>query len=64
MQSQSAFLAHTSFCVIGSDFCSVSVALRFESTEEYEKVAGSYCVDAALMMKAKQKMVVMHPLPR
>ena len=37
---------------------------RFNSVEEYDAVAGSYCVDAALMMKAKQKMIVMHPLPR
>jgi aspartate carbamoyltransferase len=37
---------------------------RFESFEEYEVIAGCYCVDAALMKKAKQKMIVMHPLPR
>lgn len=37
---------------------------RFSSSEEYSQVMGSYCVDAALMKKAKEKMVVMHPLPR
>jgi aspartate carbamoyltransferase len=37
---------------------------RFESIDEYDKVAGSYCVDAALMKKAKKEMTVMHPLPR
>ena len=37
---------------------------RFSSSEEYSQVMGSYCVDAALMKKAKAKMVVMHPLPR
>lgn len=37
---------------------------RFSSEEEYDAVAGSYCVDAALMEKAKENMIVMHPLPR
>lgn len=37
---------------------------RFESIDDYDKVAGSYCVDAALMTKAKKEMIVMHPLPR
>lgn len=37
---------------------------RFSSSEEYSQVMGSYCVDIALMKKAKAKMVVMHPLPR
>jgi len=37
---------------------------RFSSSEEYSQVMGSYCVDTALMKKAKAKMVVMHPLPR
>lgn len=52
--------------MISSDIYSGSGSgsYRFESAEEYEKVAGSYCVDAALMMKAKKKMIVMHPLPR
>ena len=27
-------------------------------------MAGCYCVDAALMRKAKEEMIVMHPLPR
>lgn len=37
---------------------------RFGSEEEYNEVLGSYCVDTKLMLKAKEKMVVMHPLPR
>ncbi len=37
---------------------------RFESAEAYQKVAGSYVVDAALMRGAKEDMIVMHPLPR
>lgn len=37
---------------------------RFSSIEEYNAVAGSYCVDAKLMEKAKRSMIVMHPLPR
>jgi aspartate carbamoyltransferase catalytic subunit len=37
---------------------------RFESTEEYEKVRGTYIVDAALMKTAPADMVVLHPLPR
>ena len=37
---------------------------RFESEDAYDSVAGSYCVDAALMTKAKSRMIVMHPLPR
>jgi len=37
---------------------------RFSTNEEYIQVMGSYCVDAAMMKKAKAVMVVMHPLPR
>lgn len=37
---------------------------RFASAAEYDAVAGSYCVDASLMRQAKEKMIVMHPLPR
>lgn len=37
---------------------------RFDSLDEYEKVAGCYCVDAALLAQAKEKMTIMHPLPR
>jgi aspartate carbamoyltransferase catalytic subunit len=37
---------------------------RFEAVEEYEKVRGSYIVDAALMESASEEMVVLHPLPR
>lgn len=37
---------------------------RFESEAAYEAVAGSYCVDSALLLRAKSKMIVMHPLPR
>ena len=37
---------------------------RFTSEEEYNAVANSYVVDAELLKCAKQKMIVMHPLPR
>lgn len=37
---------------------------RFNSIEEYEDVAGSYCIDANTLKKAKNRMIVMHPLPR
>ncbi|KAJ1413725.1 Aspartate/ornithine carbamoyltransferase [Ochromonadaceae sp. CCMP2298] len=37
---------------------------RFATEEEYTAVLGSYCVDAALMDKARKDMIVMHPLPR
>lgn len=36
----------------------------FGSEEEYLKVKGSYVINKELMKKAKQKMIVMHPLPR
>jgi len=37
---------------------------RFEDEAEYEQVRGQYVVDPALMKAAKEKMIVMHPLPR
>ena len=37
---------------------------RFSSIEEYNAVQGTFVVDAALMTKAKETMIVMHPLPR
>jgi len=37
---------------------------RFPDVEEYNKVAGSYIVDANLLSKAKGSAIVMHPLPR
>ena len=37
---------------------------RFENISDYESVVGSYVVDARLMSLAKEKMMVMHPLPR
>lgn len=37
---------------------------RFESQEAYEKLKGSYVVDADLMKNAPPNMIVMHPLPR
>ncbi len=37
---------------------------RFEDAAEYEKVKGAYVIDAATMKSAKQRMIVMHPLPR
>lgn len=37
---------------------------RFPSSEEYERVKGTYVVSAALLSKAKPDMLVLHPLPR
>ena len=37
---------------------------RFPDPSEYQKVAGTYRVDKALLEKAKSDMIVMHPLPR
>ena len=37
---------------------------RFPDPQEYEKVAGSYRVDANLLRESKRDLVVMHPLPR
>ena len=37
---------------------------RFASIAEYNAVQGTFIVDAALMTKAKETMIVMHPLPR
>ncbi len=37
---------------------------RFSDLAQYESVQGAYTIDPELMQKAKEKMVVMHPLPR
>ena len=37
---------------------------RFPDPEEYKKVAGSYRIDLKTLEKAKDDMIVMHPLPR
>jgi len=37
---------------------------RFVDLAEYEKVAGSYRIDSALLQAAKPRLIVMHPLPR
>ncbi|KAF9242852.1 hypothetical protein BU15DRAFT_86655 [Melanogaster broomeanus] len=37
---------------------------RFESELEWQKVKDSYKVDHALLSRAKEDMIVMHPLPR
>ena len=37
---------------------------RFPDPQEYEKVAGTYRVDLALLRDAKKDLIVMHPLPR
>ncbi|MBC7349175.1 MAG: aspartate carbamoyltransferase [Candidatus Aminicenantes bacterium] len=37
---------------------------RFENLEEYEKVKDAYVITARTMEKAKDRMIVMHPLPR
>lgn len=37
---------------------------RFENPEDYEAVRGSYVIEPDLMKRAKDDMIVMHPLPR
>ena len=37
---------------------------RFEDPRDYEKVAGAYVIDTKVMKDAKERMIVMHPLPR
>jgi aspartate carbamoyltransferase len=37
---------------------------RFESAEVYDSVKAAYVVGAELMKKAKERMIVLHPLPR
>ena len=37
---------------------------RFPDEEEYKKVAGSYKIDLELLKKAKENLIIMHPLPR
>lgn len=37
---------------------------RFSDLEQYESVKGHYVITPELMAQAKEKMVVMHPLPR
>jgi carbamoyl-phosphate synthase/aspartate carbamoyltransferase/dihydroorotase len=37
---------------------------RFETAQDYDRLAGLYVVTPQIMRKAKKKMIVMHPLPR
>ncbi len=37
---------------------------RFPDPAEYERVKGSYRIDAALLKNAKEDMIILHPLPR
>jgi aspartate carbamoyltransferase len=37
---------------------------RFADLADYEKVAGAYVIDPEVMKAAKDRMIVMHPLPR
>jgi aspartate carbamoyltransferase catalytic subunit len=37
---------------------------RFPDPAEYNKVAGTYRIDNAILREAKNDMIVMHPLPR
>jgi len=37
---------------------------RFESLNEYEQVKNSYVINNTILSKAKEHMIVMHPLPR
>jgi aspartate carbamoyltransferase catalytic subunit len=37
---------------------------RFEDPADYEKVAGAYVIDTETMSRAKERMALLHPLPR
>jgi aspartate carbamoyltransferase len=37
---------------------------RFENLEDYERVKDAFVIDAGTMRRAKERMIVMHPLPR
>lgn len=37
---------------------------RFENPEDYQKVSGAYVITPETLQSAKDKMIVMHPLPR
>jgi len=37
---------------------------RFRDPEEYEQLKGTYVVDKELMSRARQELIVLHPLPR
>jgi aspartate carbamoyltransferase catalytic subunit len=37
---------------------------RFEDPAAYEKVKGAYIINPEIMKAAKDRMIVMHPLPR
>ena len=37
---------------------------RFASEDEYEQVKGAYVIDRQTMLGAREKMILMHPLPR
>jgi len=37
---------------------------RFENQEDYEKVKGSYVITPEVLTRAKDRMIIMHPLPR
>jgi aspartate carbamoyltransferase catalytic subunit len=37
---------------------------RFSDVAEYEKLKGAYVVDNAIVQKAKEGVIIMHPLPR
>jgi aspartate carbamoyltransferase catalytic subunit len=37
---------------------------RFNSLEDYEKVKDAYVINPKILEKAKERMIIMHPLPR
>ena len=45
-------------------YCTRLQKERFEDPTEYERLRGGLVVDGKAMMHAKEKMIVMHPLPR
>ena len=45
-------------------YCTRMQKERFEDLAEYERLKNSFVVDNSVMRHAKEKMIVMHPLPR
>ena len=45
-------------------YCTRIQKERFESPQEYERLKDKLVVDNAVLSHAKQKMIIMHPLPR
>ena len=45
-------------------YCTRVQKERFENPDEYERLKDKLVIDHAVLRNAKQKMIIMHPLPR